>query len=256
MTFWEGIDSAIVYYGPRVPVVSADMDCPQLEAASATATGILNAVRTLGGDLERLRGWITSEISTQTTSLNKSIAGVSGAIDRLVGVVLNQDHVQAFNDILRNLRADLGLTNRYIALNQGLIVRVQSALSQIDDAMAQKCRPTPLRAVFTPARYTTVYTERVLDARWSYYWTVSIPTDPGCATGFTPNHPLVSRASWYHADTDIGGPCVHTNGGYSNLWGHPGIVKLIVTSSLFVCTLTYHGTLTGTGGVPECVSTK
>jgi len=256
MTFWEGIDHAIAYDAERVPVVDTEMNCAQLEYAEATALTIQSEQRAMGADLEKLRGWITEEIGTYSTNLAKSISGVSGAIDRLAGLVLHQDHVEAFNNILRDLRADLGLANRYVALNKTLLARVQNTLIEIENAMSQKCRPTPLTAVFTPARYTTVYTEHVIDPKWSYHWTVSIPADPGCATGFTPNDPLESRASWYHADTDIGGPCVHANGGYSNGVGHPGIVTLIVTSTRFVCTLTYHGTLTGTGGLPECITKK
>lgn len=256
VTFWEGIDNAIAYDSSRVPAVNANMVCAQLEFAEAVALRIQIEERTISADLEKLRSWFSQEIATQSTNLSKSIAGVSGALDRLVGLMLNQDHVEAFNNILRNLHADLGLANRYIALNQALLDRVQSTLDQIDVVMTQKCRPTSLTAVFTQALYHTVYTEHVVDPRWSYYWTVSIPADPRCATGFNHNHPYLWTATWYHADTDIGGPCAHTSGSYSNGSGHPGIVKLVVTSSRFVCTLTYHGTLTGTGLAPECVAAK
>jgi hypothetical protein len=136
------------------------------------------------------------------------------------------------------------------------VAKINAALDKIDYEISQRCRPTALTAVFTQALYHTVYTEHVVDERWSYHWTVSIPADPHCALGFNHNYPYLWAATWYHADTDIGGPCLHTTGDYSSGYGHPGIVKLIVTSSRFVCTLTYHGTLTGTGTVPECVSTK
>jgi hypothetical protein len=256
MTFWEGIDHAITYYGDRVPEVSVTMGCPALEAAEASALTTLGEVLTMRADLVKLQGDLTEQLNTRNAQLSKNIAGIAGALDRLAGIVLNQDTVQAYHDIIADLHADLGLVGRYITLLQTLDTRIEGVLSQIDNEMSQKCRPTPLTAVFTQALYHTVYTEHVVDERWSYYWTVSIPADPRCATGFTHNHPFLWTATWYHADTDIGGPCVHANGGYSSGAGHPGIVKLIVTSSRFVCTLTYHGTLTGTGAVPECVSTK
>lgn len=256
MTFWEGIDSAIAYNNSRVPEVPADMVCAELERAESTALKLLDEARTVGADLVKLQADLTEQLSTRNAQLSKNIAGIAGALDRLAGIALNQDTVQAYHDIIADLHADLGLASRYIALNQALVARINDTLNQIDYQMSQRCRPTALTAVFTQALYHTVYTEHVVDERWSYYWTVSIPADPGCALGFNHNHPYLWTATWYHADKEIGGPCIHTAGDYISRWGHPGIVKVIVTSSRFVCTLTYHGTLTGTGAVPECVSTK
>lgn len=113
-----------------------------------------------------------------------------------------------------------------------------------------------IHAVFTPAAFSTTYTENASGQNLKYVWTVSIPADPGCAKGFQPNTPLAQQATWYHADVSEGGPCNH--GVYdASGRGHPGTVTVTVTDAYWRCVATYFGTqgdmgnLEGDGAAPQ-----
>jgi hypothetical protein len=91
----------------------------------------------------------------------------------------------------------------------------------------------------------------VTDPVWTFAWSVSIPTDPGCAAGFKGGTLTANQAVWYHQDVPEGGPCNHLGENYGAA-GHPGEVTLIVTSPAWTCTEQYFGTLTGTGNPTQC----
>jgi hypothetical protein len=99
-------------------------------------------------------------------------------------------------------------------------------------------------AVFNPQTFTTTYTENATGQGLSYHWAVSIPSDPVCATGFTPNSPASNQAKWFHADVSEGGPCHHAG------TDHPGTVNLVVLNADWQCTAIYQGTLSGIGPKP------
>jgi hypothetical protein len=79
---------------------------------------------------------------------------------------------------------------------------------------------------------------------------VSIPADPGCASGFKGGAPAANQAAWFHADKAQGGPCSHDAEGPN---GHPGTVTVIVTSTQWRCEAHYAGTNTGDGDPAQCV---
>lgn len=129
----------------------------------------------------------------------------------------------------------------------------------------------PIHAVFTPAPAgqgcsppycTTVYTENATGQGLTYQWAVSIPADPNCANGFQPNKPRPNQATWYHADTNEGGPCNHTGSTYDEQGrGHPGTVVVNVTDAYWSCAATYYGTQGdgtpfGNGPAPQACQPK
>ncbi len=108
----------------------------------------------------------------------------------------------------------------------------------------------PIHAVFKPAPQnqacahpycTTTYTERAKGKGLKYAWSVSIPTDPGCAQGFTGGSPAANKATWYHADVTEGGPCDHSVYNASG-YGHPGWVTVVVSNAKWSCSARFHGT--------------
>jgi hypothetical protein len=108
----------------------------------------------------------------------------------------------------------------------------------------------PIHAVFKPAPQgqacaapycTTTYTERAKGKGLKYTWSVSIPTDPGCADGFHGGKPTAAKATWYHADVAEGGPCDHSVYEASGI-GHPGWVTVVVSTAKWRCTAKFHGT--------------
>jgi hypothetical protein len=113
-------------------------------------------------------------------------------------------------------------------------------------------RLLPLHAFFDQSRFSTYYTETAIGDSLTYGWAVSIPADPPCAAGFTPNTPLASQASWFHADVSEGGPCNHSGTTYDpNNGGHPGTVVVVVSNKDWNCVATYFGTLSGDGPTPK-----
>jgi hypothetical protein len=251
MTFWQGIDAAIVRDGSRVPAPDASSSCAELEKMESVALTSKREQLTLGQDLVRVRDWAKTEIATQSLNLSTEIEGVLGSINKVLDAIIPSGHIQAIQNDLRSLKLDLSLSTRYIDLNHSLVLQLDRVLNEIYSFMTVACRPTALTAVFTQALYHTVYTEAVSDPLWSVRWTVSIPSDPGCANGFKPHDPTFFDATWYHADKNIGGPCMHHGADYGVI-GHPGTVTLTINSYKFRCKMTYHGTITGTGAAPKC----
>jgi hypothetical protein len=83
----------------------------------------------------------------------------------------------------------------------------------------------------------------------TFEWSVSIPSDSKCATGFAGSRPAANQATWYHENTPQG-PCDHSVEGPR---GHPGFVSVVVTSAFWRCQANYGGTDTGDGTPPQCV---
>ncbi|HEX5267331.1 MAG TPA: hypothetical protein VFW24_11205 [Acidimicrobiales bacterium] len=111
---------------------------------------------------------------------------------------------------------------------------------------------TPVSAVFTQSAFHTVYSENATGPGLSYAWTVSIPSDSGCAVGFHPGAPAAGQATWYHADVSEGGACNHGGNDYGAS-GHPGTVVVTVTNADWSCTASYYGTLSGnSSAAPVC----
>jgi hypothetical protein len=251
MTFWEGVDAAIVHDGSRVPAPNASSSCAELQGMEAVALIAQYEQSILGQDLVKVRDWTKTEIATQSLNLSTLMEGVLGAITKVLGSIVPSNRVQAIQNNLTSLKLDLNLSTRYIDLNHALVLQLDRVLGEIYTFMTVACRPRALTAVFTQALYHTVYTESVNDPFWTYRWTVSIPLDPGCATGFTPSGPIDLNVTWYHADKNIGGPCTHHGADYG-IYGHPGTVTLTVNSRTFRCKMTYYGTITGKGAAPKC----
>jgi hypothetical protein len=117
----------------------------------------------------------------------------------------------------------------------------------------------PVHAVFHPSTgsgcappaCSTVYTLNATGEGLTYRWTVSIPYDEECATGFKGGTPQPNQATWYHADASEGGPCNHSGNTYDARGdGHPGLVTVTVTDENWTCVATYSGTQ-GPSGAPE-----
>ena len=110
---------------------------------------------------------------------------------------------------------------------------------------------SPIQTLFDQPHFTTSYTEQAQAGPGATYsWSVSIPNDSGCASGFTPGTPQPNRATWNHTDVADGGSCSH-NGQDFGPSGHHGVVTVVVTTTHWRCTATYDGTATGTGPAPE-----
>lgn len=115
---------------------------------------------------------------------------------------------------------------------------------------------TPVHAVFTQSKFSTVYTESATGSGLTYTWAVHIPADPNCAQGFKPETPSPNDATWFHADVSQGGPCNHSGHDYLESIGHPGLVAVLVTNKDWSCSATYEGTLTGSGNAPEACTAR
>jgi hypothetical protein len=90
---------------------------------------------------------------------------------------------------------------------------------------------SPIHAEFNQGAFTTTYTEKVPTLEGlSFAWSVSVPADPGCASGFKGNAPAANQAAWFHADAAEKGPCNHIGINYG-VKGHPGTVTVVVTSA-------------------------
>jgi hypothetical protein len=118
--------------------------------------------------------------------------------------------------------------------------------------------PGPIHADFNQDAFTTTYTVPVSSLQGlTFRWSVSIPSDPNCASGFTGNKPAANQATWFHKDANqqpSPGPCNHTGNNYGPR-GHPGTVTVVVTSAAWRCQANYGGTITGDGTPPQCVRT-
>jgi len=101
--------------------------------------------------------------------------------------------------------------------------------------------PDPITAYFDQATFSTYYSEPQSDPSWTYTWSLSIPRDPECAAGFKSSAATPNKASWYHQDTDQGGPCNHT--AYNEEIGHPGTITLVVQpkDGSWTCTMKLRG---------------
>lgn len=112
---------------------------------------------------------------------------------------------------------------------------------------------SPIEATFLQSAYSTYYQVKVSNLPGATFkWSVSIPSDPGCASGFQPGVPNSEEATWYHKDEAQGGPCNHGGQSYSEASGHPGAVTVVVTAPHLSCRASYFGTLTGRGSPPQC----
>jgi hypothetical protein len=148
---------------------------------------------------------------------------------------------------LRSARLDRKLVDALDAKNKKLTQRLLDLYKVYEAAIADCEKPPtlkPIRARFDDSVYTTFYTEEatdVLNRPLTYEWAVSIPVDPGCATGFKPSSPQPNMASWYHRDTVEGGPCDHAKYDEDGS-GHPGDVVVVVSNGIWKCAATFHGT--------------
>ena len=158
---------------------------------------------------------------------------------------------QALRDAIRSLKLDVRLADGYLDKNRDLITRARALAKKLNALAEVECaRPhiTPIFALFTQADYSTVYTEVATGPDLTYEWQLSIPADPACAAGFQGGVPDPQDATWVHKDTSEGGTCSHAN--YSPTSGHPGTVTVVVSNSLWVCEISYFGTL-GPNGANE-----
>lgn len=101
--------------------------------------------------------------------------------------------------------------------------------------------PAPAGQSCAPPFCTTTYVESATGSGLHYRWSVSIPSDKGCAAGFEPNTPKPNEATWYHADVTEGGSCSHANYDAAG-FGHPGWVTVVVSNGGWSCTARFHGT--------------
>src|SRR5439155_15101136 len=111
-------------------------------------------------------------------------------------------------------------------------------------------------ADFNQSTFTTTYTVKAtgLDNA-TYAWSVSIPLDPACGTGFKGNSPSPGAATWLHKDASQGGVCNHA-GSLDGPRGHPGTVTVVVSDSAWTCTGIYVGTISGDAESPSTCAAR
>jgi hypothetical protein len=171
------------------------------------------------------------------------------------------ENVQELRDLIRSLKLDLRLADAYLDKVQALSANIRELQGKVGAYIELNCkRPvlTPIRAVFDQESFTTTYTENATGPDLNYTWSVSIPTDEECATGFNGNAPQPNQATWFHKDKSQGGSCNH-DGTRTGPRGHPGTVTVVVSNLGWTCKATYDGTQgdgpTGSGSQPEpCVA--
>ena len=107
---------------------------------------------------------------------------------------------------------------------------------------------TPIKAVFDQSAFATNYSASATDPdgdKLTMTWTLSAPTqDPKCNKFATVSS---TKAIWHHGDRD---GCNHAVQGPR---GHKGIVHFYVGDGTWVCTESYDGSITGTGGAAVCL---
>jgi hypothetical protein len=115
----------------------------------------------------------------------------------------------------------------------------------------------PIRAVFTPATFTTVYTMNATGEGLKYAWSVKFDADTECVKTFKGNSPQPNQATWDHTDKEQGGTCGHLPSQIGNR-GHNATITVVVSNDDWTCTATYFGTqgdngqTTGNGDTPLC----
>lgn len=178
-----------------------------------------------------------------------------------------EGNLETWKAVLRSLKLDAKLLEIYIGRNQKLIEglaelkgKYEGLLSKCTDGSTTGAGPaaapgrpvlTPIHAVFNEPEFTTFYKEEATDPQGlplTYTWGVSIPDDPLCANGFTPNSPQVNEAKWLHKDTTEGGTCNHAKYDASGS-GHPGTVVVVVSNGYWSCAATFFGTQGPSGEV-------
>ena len=134
----------------------------------------------------------------------------------------------------------------------GFLIALALVLLLAPAALAANSPPklTPIKAVFVQKAFATNYTASATDPdgdKLTMTWTLAAPTqDPKCKKFVTVSP---TSAVWHHGDKD---GCNHAVQGPR---GHKGIVHFYVSDGTYVCTESYDGTLTGTGGIYACFKT-
>jgi hypothetical protein len=159
--------------------------------------------------------------------------------------------IQEIRDFIRSLKLDLRLIDAYLGKVRDLRAKTRELEGKLNAYYELNCtRPVlkPIHAVFDQATFTTTYTEDATGPDLEYKWSVSIPVDEECATGFNGNSPKPNQATWFHKDKAQGGSCNH-DGLHIGPRGHPGTVTVIVSNLGWSCKAIYEGT-EGLGGNP------
>ena len=180
------------------------------------------------------------------------------AATTLVDGPTDSEREQALRGAIRSLKLDVRLADALLARNDALVARITPLRKQVEASIAKACAPggttspppaptlQPIHAFFDQSTFSTTYTESASGGNLTYAWSVSIPTDPGCAAGFKAGSPQPNQATWYHADRGEGGPCSHADYDASGA-GHPGTVTVTVSDGYWSCAATYRGTQGGDG---------
>ncbi len=180
------------------------------------------------------------------TAYLHSFGSPYGALLKAITGKTPVERFDSLKDALRSAQLDLKLVTALSAKNDKLIGRLNFLKAEYDKLVAACEAPPQLRAIrghFDSAVFTTFYKEEATDAagrKLTYKWAISIPLDPACANGFSPNKPQENEASWNHADTSEGGHCDHAKYDASGS-GHPGDVAVVVSNGIWNCGATIHG---------------
>ncbi len=279
---WEQIGKAIAADEASLPAPTAATSCSELEAMAQVLDRLLASARRWETTLVKTTQLIEKalpEIEKSLAAKNdlKAAAQVLAVANLLVtgpalillpplgfgtGVAalgLSETarelaaNVQALRDLVRSLKLDLRLADAYLGKVRALAANIRELQGRVD-AFYERCRRpqlTPIAASFNQDTFTTTYTEDAKGTDLNYGWSLSIPTDAECATGFKGNSPQQNQAAWSHKDKTQGGSCNH-DGTRTGPRGHPGKVTAVVSNFGWTCRATYDGTQ-GDGGSPTGV---
>jgi hypothetical protein len=272
--FWEGVEGQFAAEEKEAESLGSpeelSTDCMRLKSNLALVAHWQRTAQQRKRELADLRKEIDDAIekAKEQTSLGAVVkAGLLHGFLAPIGLEMRlktgfspEGALETWKAVLRGLKLDAKLVEVYADRNQKLIERLAELKGKYEGLLS-KCgggstagggpaavpgKPvlTQIHAVFNESEFTTFYKEEATDPQGlplTYTWGVSIPEDPLCANGFTPNKPQVNEATWLHKDTTEEGACNHTKYDGSGS-GHPGTVVVVVSNGYWSCAATFFGT--------------
>lgn len=134
------------------------------------------------------------------------------------------------------------------AVGAALALALPLVAAQAARAANSPPKLTPIQATFVQTAFATIYTASATDPdgdKLTTSWLLAPPAqDPHCNKLVTL---LPTKAEWHHGNQDN---CNHAVQGPR---GHKGTVRWVVSDGTWICTETYDGTISGTGGAAVCL---